>query len=253
MEQWVGSLAVVTGASVGIGAAIAEKLVQAGVNVVGIARRIELVEALSDKLSNESGKLHPAQCDLTDEQQILNTFKWIEETLGPVSILVNNAGIIHATTLSDGDATLWKETFDVNVLAYCICTREAIKSMKNHGIDGIIINVSSVTGHSVPEMATSELLINVYPASKHAVIALGEMLRAELRSEQSKIRISTLSPGIVVTELFRNYPQNEVETVGSIYPMLQSEDVANAALYILSTPPNVQIQELILRPLGEMI
>lgn len=64
--------------------------------------------------------------------------------------------------------------------------------MKNHGVDGIIINVNSVTGHSVPEMPTSELLINVYPATKHAVTALGEMLRAELRSEQSKIRISVI-------------------------------------------------------------
>ncbi|KAF5298525.1 hypothetical protein FQA39_LY11777 [Lamprigera yunnana] len=240
MEKWVGSLAVVTGASAGIGAAISTELVKAGINVVGIGRRIEKIEELSESLNEESGKLYALYCDLTDEQQIFDGFKWIEETLGPISILINNAGLLHPTTLSDGNVDQWRDVINVNVLAYCICQREALKSMKNSCIDGIIINVSSVTGINVPDMATSELLLNLYPATKHAVNSISDILRLELRKESSKIRVTVISPGIVETDLFRELPEDEVSSV-SHYPMLKSEDIANAVRYILSTPPNIQV------------
>ncbi|KAK4886302.1 hypothetical protein RN001_002573 [Aquatica leii] len=252
MEKWVGSLAVVTGASAGIGAAISTELVKAGINVVGIGRRIKKINDLSKNLCDEPGKLHALYCDLADEQQILNAFKLIEETFGPISILVNNAGLLHPATLSDGDVEQWRDVIKINVLAYCICQREAVKSMKINSIDGIIINISSVTGIKVPEMATSQLLVNLYPASKHAINSISDTLRLELRKESSQIRVSVISPGIVETELFRELPSEEINAV-SDNPMLKTEDVAKAVSYILSTPRNIQIQDLVLRPLWERI
>ncbi|KAF5290416.1 hypothetical protein FQR65_LT11593 [Abscondita terminalis] len=246
MEKWVGSLAVVTGASAGIGAAISTELVKAGINVVGIGRQTKKIEEQAETLSDEPGKLHALYCDLTDEQQILDAFKWIEDTLGPISILINNAGLLIPTTLSEGDVQAWKDVVNVNVLACCICQRQAIKSMKENGIDGVIINMSSVTGLKVPEMATSELLINIYPATKHALHSITDTLRLELRKESSKIRVSVISPGIVVTELYRSFPLEEMVRVAD-YPMLKSEDIAKAVVYILSTPTNVQVRIKIIR------
>lgn len=85
---------------------------------------------------------------------------------------------------------MWRKVLDVNILAVCVCTREAIKSMKAHGIDGHIIHISSIYGHFVKDLPPPLRYINVYPGTKHALTALAEVLRVELRNEESNIKIS---------------------------------------------------------------
>ncbi|XP_031338861.1 farnesol dehydrogenase-like [Photinus pyralis] len=250
MEKWAGSLAVVTGASAGVGAAISTELVKAGINVVGIGRRVEKIDELSESLADAPAKLHSLYCDLSDEQEILNAFKWIEETLGPISIMINNAGVLHLTTLREADVDKLRDTFKVNVLAYCICQREAIKSMKTNEIDGIIINISSVMGLKVPDIDSLDLVgQNLYPATKHAIHSISDTLRLELRKESSKIRVTIVSPGAVASELRREFSESELNE----RPMMKCEDVAKTVIYILSTPPNVQIQDIVIRPIWESI
>lgn len=94
-------------------------------------------------------KLYAIKVDITKEEEILDGFQWIKENLGPVSILVNNAGIIPNSDLSDGSTESWKRTIDINVLGLCIATREVLKQMKENGITGHIIHINSIAGHGL--------------------------------------------------------------------------------------------------------
>lgn len=100
MDRWIGKIALVTGASAGIGEAIARAFVGAGLQVVGLARRVELVQELADNLRGAKGKLHAIKCDLQDEKSIVEAFEWINRELGGVDVLVNNAGVTVTSTIS---------------------------------------------------------------------------------------------------------------------------------------------------------
>lgn len=250
MDRWKGKVAVVTGASAGIGAAISKNLVNAGLKVVGLARRKEKVEELAKKLQGKPGKLYAVKADISKEDDIIEAFKWIKNNLGPIHILVNNAGVGRGTTLIEGETKLWKEVFDTNVLGLCIATREAFKDMKANNVDGHIIHINSIGGHTVfnfPKM-------NVYPASKFAVTALTETLRQELNSVGSKIKITSVSPGGVRTEIAQAGAGNmpDLQAYFDKAPMLNPEDIADAVSYVLATPPHVQVHELMIKPVGEI-
>ncbi|RZC38502.1 dehydrogenase/reductase SDR family member 11 [Asbolus verrucosus] len=248
MNRWVGKVAVVTGASAGIGAAVAQKLVEEGLQVAGLARRSERVQELAKQLKGAKGKLHAVRADMTREEDVLQAFQWVSDHLGPVHILVNNAGVIHQTSLVEGDTEKWRKVFDTNVLGLCVATREAVKAMRAHDVDGHIVHVNSVAGHKVPAFPG----INVYPASKHAVTALTETLRQELNQIGAKIKITSVSPGSVATEIANHFVLDEklIESFKDM-PILKAEDVAESILYVLSTPPHVQVHELIIKPVGE--
>lgn len=247
MERWNNKVAIVTGASSGIGAAISAALVKNGMLVCGLARRIEKIEELAKNLEGEPGRLYAVKCDITNECEILKVFKWITEDIGPVHVLVNNAGLTRPTTLTDGNTSEWKRVFDVNVFALCICTREAYKIMKENNIDGHIVHINAIAGHHVPDLPT----MNVYPASKFAVTALTESLRQELRHLESNVKISSISPGVVKTEFQIGLSaEGNPDILGGI-PALSPEDIAGAVVYVLGTPPNVQVHEIIIKPLRE--
>lgn len=154
--------------------------------MVGLARRIERVEELSLKLSSKKGKLHPFKADITKEEDILQAFEWTKKNLGPVSILVNNAGKSNMSLVSDFKTEQWRELLDLNVLGLCIATREAVNSMKENNIDGHIIHINSVNGHRVPPVPG----LHIYAASKHAVTSLTGTMRLEFASMDSKIKVT---------------------------------------------------------------
>ncbi|KAF5293556.1 hypothetical protein FQA39_LY03041 [Lamprigera yunnana] len=249
LERWKGKVAVVTGASSGIGAAVAKKLVEVGINVVGLARRKDKIEKLSASLAGKSAKLYGVKTDLTLEEDILNAFKWIKENVGPVHILINSAGIYRITTLVDGNTQMWRDTFNTNVIGLCIATREACRSMKNNNVNGHIVHVNSFTGHHVVHFPNS----NVYPASKFAVTALTETLRQELNLTGSKTKITSVSPAGVDSEFgaASSLASGIVHTSHRTGIFLQPEDVADAIMYVLSTPPFVQIHELMVHSINE--
>ncbi|KAF2902137.1 hypothetical protein ILUMI_04045 [Ignelater luminosus] len=257
MERWKRKVAVVTGASSGIGAAIVGQLVESGLKVVGLARSRTKLEELSTKLENKNGKFYAFRTDITKEEDIVNAFEWIKKNLGPVHILVNSAGILRYDTLVDGNTNFWKEVLETNVLGLCIATREAVKDMKANNVNGHIVHINSISGHKVTNVPT----INVYAASKHAVTALTETLRQELDSIGSKIKISSISPGCVDTGIFEatakgsglpGIPAERAAMLNKI-PKLQARDVADGVLYVLATPPHVQVHELTIKPLGELM
>ncbi|XP_063224833.1 farnesol dehydrogenase-like [Bacillus rossius redtenbacheri] len=244
MERWSGRVAVVTGASSGIGHAVARELVKKGLKVVGLARRADRIEELAASLKDSPGKLYAVKTDLSKEEDIMSAFKWVKENLGGVDVLVNNAGVAIKENLYDGSVAEWKQMIDVNVLALSICTKEAIQSMKERGVDdGHIIHINSVAGHYV----IAE--IGMYSATKHAVTVLAESLRRQLTKLNSKIKITNISPGGVRTEMVAraNIPEEVLKTM----TLLEPEDLAEAVVYTLSTPPRVQVHEITIRPVGE--
>ncbi|KAJ3651593.1 hypothetical protein Zmor_017623 [Zophobas morio] len=238
MDRWVGKVAVVTGASAGIGAAIADALVENGLIVVGIARRADLIEKRAKELSNKKGKLYAFKADLTREDEILSAFKWTEDNLGHVHVLVNNAAFISEELLVEGNTETWKRSFDVNVLALCIATREAVKIMRENDIKGHIVHINSISGHNVVYVPKN----NVYTATKFAVTALTETLRQELNVLGSKIKVSSVSPGLVVSEMTLQGTgvSDERRKIFEVLPILQAEDIADGVVYVLSTPEHVQ-------------
>ncbi|KAF5299187.1 hypothetical protein FQA39_LY02360 [Lamprigera yunnana] len=246
MDRWKNKVAIVTGASAGIGYAIAEKLVNEGVIVVGFARRKQKLEEISQKLNKNNKLFHYCVVDLTKEEDILSGFKWVAENVGPVHIMINNAAVGRLANLMDGDTILWKEVIDTNVIALCIATREAIKDMKKNNVDGHIVHINSTAGHVVFSNN------NIYTASKFAVTALTEALKKELEAAKSKIKITSVSPGFVATDFMhatferskQNYNDSDVCKFLSTCRALVPEDIANAVVYTLGTPPYVQVQEI---------
>ncbi|XP_046384466.1 dehydrogenase/reductase SDR family member 11-like [Ischnura elegans] len=249
MERWQGRVAVVTGASAGIGEAIARALVKSGLKVVGMARRVEKMEAIAKDLVGEAGQMFAVQCDVADESSVIAAFKTVEETHGGADVLVNNAGVAYRNTLLDGSVESWTKIMAVNVIGLSHCTKLAIESMMRRGVDdGHIIHISSVAAHVVPSSAE----IHFYAASKHAVRALTEGLRHELRDKKSHIKITSISPGLVKSDIYEACMGQRVsDMVYSTLPYLEADDVADSVISVLSSKPSVQVHEMIIKPFGE--
>ncbi|XP_016321039.1 dehydrogenase/reductase SDR family member 11-like [Sinocyclocheilus anshuiensis] len=253
MDRWRGRVALVTGASVGIGAEIAKSLVQHGMKVVGCARNMEQIQKLAAECvsSGFSGTLIPYKCDLSVEDDMLSMFSWIKVQHQGIDVCINNAGLALQGPLLSGKTSAWRTIMDVNVIALSVCTREAYQSMKERKVDdGHIININSICGHRVVNNADAHF----YTASKYAVTALTEGLRQELREAKTHIRATCISPGLVETEfayrLFSENPEIAVATYKSV-KCLQADDIANAVVYVLSAPPHVQIGDIEITPVEQ--
>lgn len=248
MDLWKGKVAVVTGASSGIGATICKDLCRYNVIVVGLARRLDRLEALKNEIleMKQDSQFVPVQCDLNLEDDIKTAFEYVNAKLGGVDILVNNAGILQRTlVLEEDNLDRLKMVINTNLMALISCTKKAFQSMSARDVPGYIINISSVVGHGVPNLP---VLMNVYPSSKHAVKALNTVLRHELNYlKKNKIRISTVSPGAVRTPIFDTAGLKLGEKVSFLMP----EDVSDVVLYVLASDPRVQVEDVIIRPLGE--
>jgi 17beta-estradiol 17-dehydrogenase / 3beta-hydroxysteroid 3-dehydrogenase len=160
-------------------------------------------------------------------------------------VLINNAGLGHHAPLVSGETAAWREMLELNVLALCVCTREAIAGMRRRGVDdGHIVHVSSMAGYRVPPDS------GVYAATKHAVRALTESLRQELRAAGSGIRVGAISPGFVETEFAEHYHRSAelARQEYGRYKVLEPADIAEATLYLLAQPAHVQIHDILMRP-----
>lgn len=244
MRRWRERVAVVTGASSGIGEAVVERLAAAGMRVVATARRLDALQALVARLD---GEVMPVAADLRREQEIVALFDQVREQWGGTDLLVNAAGLGYLSPLTSGDAGSWREMLEVNVLALCICTREAIQDMREHGDRGHVVHVSSIAGHRVPSES------GVYSATKFAVRSLTEALRQELHEAGSSIRVSSVSPGLVDTKFAAKYygTERRGRAEQGRMPMLEAGDIANAILYAISQPAHVQVHDIILRPIDQ--
>uniref|UniRef100_A0A182Q2S3 Dehydrogenase n=1 Tax=Anopheles farauti TaxID=69004 RepID=A0A182Q2S3_9DIPT len=245
MERWVGKIAVVTGASSGIGASTAKALVRCGMITVGLARRVALIEALKNDLPADAAeRLHAIRCDVTKEEEIVAAYSQIEQQFGGVDVQINSAGVARpaARLLQAGNAQDLQDIVYTNLLGTAFCSREAYLSMQRRSVDGHIVNINSILGHKVPPINQ----LNIYPATKYGITALTETMRNELRFAGTRIKVTSISPGLTDTPInigLISYPYGG--------PILEPEDITNAILYALGTPPTVQIHELTIKPVGE--
>ncbi|XP_055341959.1 uncharacterized protein LOC129590649 [Paramacrobiotus metropolitanus] len=253
MERWQGRTALVTGASSGIGYAIAEALAQKGMKVIGCARNIAKIQELAKKYKDGPGSLEAIQCDISKPEQITAMFEQIAKQHGHVDVLVNNAGLSHADTLMAGRTEKWREVFEVNVLGLCICAREALKLMQKDGImDGNVININSQSGHAEFHFPEAHF----YAGTKRMVTSLTESLHREIRAMEPKnnIRVTDISPGIVVTEIGERSASHADHAVQpptaftAQYQKLNSSDIADSVVYVLSAPQHVNVKTLIICP-----
>jgi len=245
ISRWEGRVALVTGASVGIGAAICKSLVQHKMIVIGCARnqgQIDDVAAECTKLGYK-GKLHSYKCDLTQEAEIEAMFKWIEANHGGVDVCINNAGFSSGEGVLGCTVKKTRDMLDTNIVALMLCARKTVESMNGRKVDdGHIININSILGHKVIPMDAS----HVYGSTKWAVTALTEALRQELRAKKSRIRVTGICPGVVDTEFAdRALGPGSRERMKAMIPAIEAQDVADTVVYALSAPPTVEVQEIL--------
>ena len=240
-----GKVAVVTGASSGIGEATVRSLAGEGAAVVAGARRKERLDGLVEEVTRDGGKAIAVECDVADEQQAHALVDRAIEEFGKIDILVNNAGVMLLSKVEKGLSDEWRQMFDVNVLGLLYATDAAVEAMKRQG-SGHIVNISSVAGRKTRPTG------GVYSGTKFAVNAISEALRQELLEDG--IRITMVEPGAVATELTEHITDEEVREglkQRNIEP-LQSEDVANAIAYAVSQPQRVSVNEILIRPTQQM-
>ena len=226
--------ALVTGASSGIGKAIATALLDQGMTVIGLCRS---VDQLPDGVK-------PLACDLRDESAIKGAFETLEE----LDILVNSAGLAYLSRICDGNPSDWDEMWRVNVHALGLCSQLSLALFPEGG--GHILNLSSMSGHRVPPTG------GFYASTKFAVRAISEALRAELKNSGNKTRISCLSPGFVDTPLLDKYfagREDQLAETRANIDMLTPEAIAGAALHILTSPASVEINDVLLRSADQAI
>jgi NADP-dependent 3-hydroxy acid dehydrogenase YdfG len=218
----------ITGASSGIGKAIAEALLKEGAEVIGLCRSVE----------NLPPDVTPLSCDLSEPDQIATAFSSLDQ----LDILINNAGLAYLSPISTGDPEKWKSMWQINVHALGLCSQQALKLFPPSG--GHILNISSLSGHRVPPTG------GFYAATKFAVRAMTEALRSELKLVNSATRISSISPGFVDTPLLDHYfagREDQLAQTRAEVNMLTPQNIAATALHILSAPPGVEINDVLLR------
>ncbi|XP_002134273.2 farnesol dehydrogenase [Drosophila pseudoobscura] len=247
MERWQNRVAVISGASSGIGAACARLLVAAGLQVVALARRTDRLEQLRQSLPQEQQKLfHQRTCDISQESQVNGTFEWIERELGGIDVLINNAGVVLGGQLIDMPTQEIGNVLQTNLMGSIYCTKLAAGSMRRRQVPGHLFFVNSTAGLAGYKPDPADESLNAYTPSKFALTAVHEICRQELIAQGSKIKTTSINPGWVATEIV---PDETKEKLGDV--ILQADDVAQAVLYALSTPPHAQVEQITLRAVGE--
>jgi NADP-dependent 3-hydroxy acid dehydrogenase YdfG len=235
MQDLNGKVAVITGASSGIGQAAARLLAAEGVHVILVARRQERLAALAEELGAAATVV---QADVADSAQVQALFEQVRVRFGGLDLLFNNAGIGISASFEDSNPEDWKTMIDTNLYGVLNCSREAIALMRGRP-GAMISSVSSVGGrYGVQNWS-------VYSATKYAVIGFHDALRKELGPD--RIRVSVIEPGAVWTEFGQNVSEALKDRREKL-DALGAEDVAQALVYAFAQPANVLVEEILLRP-----
>ena len=247
-----GTVALVTGASSGIGEATAFALAQRGAKVAVAARRRAKLEALRERIEAAGGTALVLDVDVTVQEQASYAVEETAARLGRLDILINNAGVMLLGPIPDADIGEWKRMLDLNVNGVLYCTNAALPFLKTAAEQGPrrvsdLVNISSVAGRVARAGA------GVYNASKFAVGAFSEALRQEVTRQH--VRVALVEPGLVDTELrSHNRPEIQEQITKSLpdtEPLLAS-DIADAILYVVTRPRHVAVNEVLIRPTEQM-
>ncbi len=264
-----GKTAVVTGASSGIGRAIAERLGAAGAHVYLAGRTTAAMDASKARIEAAGGRATPVVTDVRDTAQVQGLVERAADETGRLDIMVNNAGVSHPSAIIDADPSEWREMFETNVLALLAGCQAAVRAMRKTGAEGHIVNISSVAALRGDS--------GVYGSTKHAVNCISRTLRNEL--EGDTIRVVTIMPGAIATNFGRNLDPAvltplvrvsgvEVEVKrgerlpDAVFEKMPSamrqtlgdpDDVANAVLFAVSQPIDVNVAEIVVRPPKQLV
>jgi NADP-dependent 3-hydroxy acid dehydrogenase YdfG len=238
-----GKVALITGASSGIGAATAVALAREGAAVALGARRVERLEALKEQIEADGGRAASFKVDISDEGQARTFVERGRDELGGLDILVNNAGVMLLGPVMGADTDEWRRMVDVNVMGLLYCTHAALPIMAEQQ-SGHIVNVSSVAGRVASAGSA------VYNLTKWGVGAFSEALRQE--AVHIGVRVTIVEPGFVATELQEQNKNpmvlEQIEKMREQVEPLQADDIADAIAYAVTRPPHVSVNEVLVRP-----
>ena len=241
-------VAIVTGASSGIGAATARRLATEGFHVLAAARRAERLTALVEQITADGGTATATVCDVTSDASVVELAETARRLPGPVTLLVNNAGGARGLDrVESGSIDDWQWMYDVNVLGTLRVTRALLPALESSGA-GTVVMVSSTAGLIVYEGGGG------YAAAKHAQTALTETLRLELCGRP--VRVVEIDPGMVRTDEFGlvrfggDAERAEAVYAGVAEPLV-AEDVADCVAWCATRPQHVNVDRLVVRPLAQ--
>ena len=241
-----GKVALVVGATTGIGEAVACSLAKSGATVALAGRRQEQLDRVVAGIVDGGGRAVPFRCDIGKEQDVLAMFAAMARDPGPIDILVNNAGVGYQSGIASFATDDFRQALDVNVLGTAICIREAMKQLA-HRPGTAIVTISSMAAHRVPTGG-----FGLYAATKHALRAIMESLRTELIEVGSATKVASISPGTVATDFHRLFARSDQDPTASLpFERLSAQDIADAVLYVLNAPAHVQINDILIRPIGQ--
>ena len=263
-----GKTAVVTGASSGIGRAIALQLGAAGAAVTLAGRTRAAMEETAKEIEEAGGRARVAAVDVRDVEQMRGLVEGAARDTGRLDIMVNNAGLSYPSPIADAEPEHWREMLETNVLALLVGCQAAVRAMRACQAEGHIVNISSIAALR-PDSG-------VYGATKHAVNCISGTLRSEL--EDDSIRVVNVMPGAVATNFARHFDPDFVagfikmagldlevrkgerlpdEVFDALQPKLRQllaspEDVAQAVLYAVTQPIEVNVADIVVRPAKQM-
>ncbi len=214
-----GKVALITGASRGIGRAAAIRFAQAGAAVALAARDVAALNRAVAEIQDAGGVAFACPCDVANEESVIQLFRRVSRELGPVDILINSAGAVAQARFEDLDAATWDHVLGVNLRGVFLCCREAFRSMIPRG-GGIIINLSSLSGVKGVEKFPG---LSAYNVSKYGVAGLTEILAVE--GKPHHIRVMAVSPGAVDTEMLR-------AAAPHLKPDMTPEELARILLFL---------------------
>jgi NADP-dependent 3-hydroxy acid dehydrogenase YdfG len=248
-------VAIVTGASSGIGYATSLVLTKVGIRVAVGARRLDRLDELENQIVENRSEVRTKgdeeifiqqKLDVTSKSDCDSFVDTVIKKWGRIDILVNNAGLMPLSYFKNCKIEEWEQMIDVNIKGVLYCTSAVIPYMVNKK-SGHIVNLSSVAGRIVFAGGS------VYCATKHAITAFSEGLRKELSPEYN-IRVTCVEPGAVSTELLETITDESMSKfieASKSMERLQSEDIANAILYAIQAPSHVNVNEILLRPTAQ--
>jgi NADP-dependent 3-hydroxy acid dehydrogenase YdfG len=243
-----GTVALVTGASSGIGEATAEILAKHGAAVALVARRLDRLDDLAAKLKSDGASVFPIQADVTNRDEAYEAVDRAVAEFGRLDTVINNAGVMLLGPIENAPVDEWERMVHVNLLGLLYCSRAALPHLLK-AADGEprgvadLVNISSVAGR-VPRLGSG-----VYNATKHAVGAFSESLRQEVTGRH--VRVSLVEPGAVTTELVsHNRPEirDQMSQRFAGTQRMEATDIADVIDYIVSRPRHVAINEVLVRP-----
>jgi clavulanate-9-aldehyde reducatase len=241
-----GQVIAITGASSGIGEATALACARAGAAVALAARRGDRIQALAERIAQDGGRAIAVPTDVGEEEQANAFVARAHAELGRLDVLVNNAGVMLLGPIENAPTEEWRRMIQANLFGVLYCTHAALPVMREQGA-GHIVNVSSVAGRFARAGS------GVYNLTKFGVGAFSEALRQETVS--IGLRVTLIEPGAVATELAGHNRPEVIEMIDRNFAdveRLTAEDIAAAILYAIAAPPNVAINEVLIRPRGQV-